>query len=69
VDEAVNIILGNGLGNPLGTFNMYVFEREVPSSVSPAGLAQLADHLNSLRRIVSADQVVHDVRMPDALFD
>jgi hypothetical protein len=35
VDEPVNIVLGHGLGDPLGTLDVHVGEGEVPRSVSP----------------------------------
>lgn len=51
VDITINVILGNSLGDALGSFDVHVLQRKV------------------LGRIVSANQVVHNVRVPDACFD
>lgn len=36
VDIPVDIVLGRGLDNPLGTLDMHVFEREVPAQCPSA---------------------------------
>ena len=37
VDEAINIVFRNSFGNPLGAFDMDVFQIKVPYSKSAAG--------------------------------
>jgi hypothetical protein len=48
---------------------VHIREGEVPSSVNPRVHASCPSLLNSLGGVVSADQVVDDVRVPDALLD
>jgi hypothetical protein len=46
-----------------------VGEGEVPRCVSPAPVIPSTTPLNSLGRVVPADQIVDDVGMPDALLN
>ena len=64
----VDIILGNGLNDPLGALDVHIREGVVPNPVSrwPSAHAPTPD---SLGGIVAADQVVDNVRVPDALLD
>jgi hypothetical protein len=68
VDEAVNVVFGNRLGNPLAALDVHVGEREVPGPVSPA-FPLVLTRSGSLGGIVAADKVIDDIGMPDALLD
>lgn len=67
MDEPVDIVLGDGLGDALGALDMHIGEGEVPGRSARPYL--YPPPCNSLGRIVPANQVVHDIRMPDALLD
>lgn len=71
VDVPVDIILGDRLGDPFGALDMDVLQGEVPGPVSswPIPPSQARPRADSLGGVVPADQVVDDVRVPDALLD
>lgn len=68
MDEAVDVVLGYGLGDALGAPDVHVVKREVPRRSSAPDFPQFPQ-ANSLRWVVPSDKVVDDVRMPDALLD
>lgn len=69
MDEPVNVILGDSLSNPHGTLDMHVLQGEVPRPVSYRPKGSNLPGLGSLGRVVAANQVVDDVRVPDALLN
>lgn len=64
---AINVVLGHGFGNALGSFNVDVLEGEVPNQCQKATLGSAAT--GSLGGIIPSDQVVHNVGVTDALLD
>lgn len=67
MDEAINVVFGNGFSYTLGTFNMDILKIKVPMA-NQLGSHQVGRNA-LLCWIVSSDKVVDDVRMPHALFD
>lgn len=66
MNESVNVVLGNSLGNSLSTIDMNVGVGEVPETISfPSSnillLFDTSSFYNSLGGILATDKVVNDV--------
>ena len=71
MDEAIHVVLGDSLSNPLSAFDMDILEREVPSNF--VSLRSFPPHQpqfpDSLGGIVPPDQVIHHIRVSDTGLD
>lgn len=65
MDESIHVVFGNSIGNSLRSFNMYIFEIEVPDTNECFSLDDLL--WNILSGIVASNKIVDNIRVPDTL--
>lgn len=68
MDEAVDIVLGNSIGNTLDTVDVDVLVGEVPGIVRNRLFIYIT-HYNSLGGILATDKVVDNIGVTNALFN
>lgn len=68
VDEAVDIVLGNSIGNTLDTVDVDILVGEVPNIVRNH-LFIYTTHFNSLGGILATDKVVDNIGVTNALLN
>lgn len=68
VDEAVDVVLGNSIGNTFDTVDVDVLVGEVPGVVRNHIFMRIT-HCNSLGGILATDKVVDDIGVTNALLD
>jgi hypothetical protein len=68
VDEAVDVVLGNSIGNTFDTVDVDVLVGEVPGVVRNHIFMRIT-HGNSLGGILATDKVVDDIGVTNALLD
>lgn len=68
MDEAVDIVLGNSIGNTLDTVDVNVLVGEVPGIVRNH-LFMYITHYNSLGGILATDKVVDNIGVTNALLN
>ena len=68
MDKSVNIVLGNSLGDALSAVDVDILEREVPVQCQLPSSRPVCCR-NSLGRVVPANQVENDVRVPHTLLN
>lgn len=68
MDEAVDVVLGNSIGNALNTVNVDILVREVPRIINNH-TSMHSTHFYSLGRILTTDKVVNDIGVTNALLD
>jgi hypothetical protein len=68
VDEAVDIVLGNSIGNTLDTVDVDILVGEVPGVVRNHIFIYIT-HCNSLGGILATDKVVDNIGVTNALLD
>lgn len=74
MDETVHVVLGNSFGDALSTVHVHINVGEVPG-FHPSVFMRIGDHIqpnalhNSLGRVLATNEVVHNIRVTDALLD
>lgn len=68
MDESVDIVLGDGLGDALGTVNVDVGVGEISMLVNGQSTV-VQYHSHSLSGVLATDKVVDDIGVTDALFN
>ena len=68
MNEAVNIVFGNGFRYSFGAFNMNIFKIKVSMSYQQEQLVKSSEH-TILCRVVSSNKIVNDIRMSNAFFE
>lgn len=68
MDEAVDIVLGNSIGNTFDTIDVDVLVGEVPGVVRNH-LFRYTTHYNSLGGILATDKVVDNIGVTNALLN
>jgi hypothetical protein len=67
MDEPVNIVFGNRLGNSLCSVNMNILVREIPArTLAETSYCRGAHRLCG---ILAPDEIVHDVGVTDTFFN
>jgi hypothetical protein len=67
MDEPVNIVFGNRLGNSLCSVNMNILVREIPARTLAGTSYYRGAH--RLCGILAPDEIVHDVGVTDTFFN
>lgn len=67
MNEAVNIVFGNGFGYPFCAFDMDVFKIEIPRTYQYEAFC-LFDY-SILGGVIPSNKVVDDIRMSNAFFE
>ena len=68
MNEAVNIVFGNGFRYSFCAFNMNIFEIKVPRRYKQEQLVKSPEHA-ILCRVVSSNKIVNNIRMSNAFFE
>lgn len=68
MNEAINIVFGNGFRYSFCAFDMNVFEIKVPRNYKQEQLVKSSEHA-VLCRVISSNKIVNDIRMSNAFFE
>ena len=70
MNEAVNIVFGNGFCDSFGAFDMNIFKIKFPRKYQQEQLLQLKSSGHAiLCRVVSSNKIVNDIRVSNAFFE
>lgn len=69
MDKAIDIVLGNSLSYPLGSLDVDILEGVVPRRFLSYRSSNAPRFIDLLGGVVTADQVVDNIGVSNALFD